>query len=268
MQKQIKGLVYDIRGFSVNDGPGIRKTVFLKGCPLRCVWCHNPESIECKPQSWQRETRSGSLVFREKETLGICYTAEGIVEEIVTDRPFFDQSGGGVTLSGGEPLAQAAFSYAVLEKCKQLNINTCMDTSGYGKWSDLEKIARVTNLFLYDLKLADAKQHKKYTGKDNALILANLEKLSRMDCDIHIRIPLVENITDIPENLEAIKKMIAGIPRMKRIDLLPYHTIAKGKYKRLNLSFELEDMPEYPPDKAEKIRQDFSSLAEVVSLGG
>jgi pyruvate formate lyase activating enzyme len=268
MEKQINGLVYDIRGFSVNDGPGIRKTVFLKGCPLRCAWCHNPESFECKPQYWERVTQTGSQVFSKKETLGLYYTADEVIAEIITDQPFFSQSGGGVTLSGGEPLVQATFSFEILKKCRQLNIHTCLDTSGFGPWSELEKISRVTDLVLYDLKLADNKLHKKFTGKGNGLILGNLKKLSRMDCEIHIRIPLVENITDTPDNLEAIKRIIADIPQLKRIDLLPYHNIARNKYRRMNLAYKLENMHEYSQEKAEAFRQDFSTLAAIVSIGG
>lgn len=268
MEKQIKGLIYDIRGFSVNDGPGIRKTVFLKGCPLRCSWCHNPESFEFRTQNWLREEQTGSQIFNKMAILGRFYTTEEIVEEIITDVPFFEQSSGGVTLSGGEPLAQPDFSYEVLEKCKQLNIHTCVDTSGYGNWQDFQRIATVTDLFLFDLKLADPAQHEKYTGRNNRSILENLMKLRHMNSEIHIRIPLVEDITDTTENLDAIKRIITVIPGLKRIDLLPYHTIARRKYRRMNLPYEHENMPEYPLDKAEKIMQNFSSSAEMVTLGG
>lgn len=268
MDTQIKGLVYDIRSFSVNDGPGIRKTIFLKGCPLRCSWCHNPESFEFKPRKWFKDEKTGSYSLSKMQVIGKYYTPDEIIKEVVADLPFFEQSGGGITLSGGEPLSQAEFAYQILLRSQQNGIHTCLDTSGFAPWQDVEKVAAVTDLFLYDLKLADTDLHKKYTGKDNSLILENLMRLRFLNCDLHIRIPLVEGITDTPANLDGLKKIIEKLSNLKRIDLLPYHTIAKMKYRRLNLPYDLEEMPEYPVEKAEAILQSFGSAAEMVTLGG
>lgn len=268
MDTQIKGLVYDIRSFSVNDGPGIRKTIFLKGCPLRCSWCHNPESFSFKPLKWIKDEKTGTFSVAKTEIIGNFYTADEIVEEVVADIPFFEQSSGGITLSGGEPLSQAEFAYQVLLRSQQNGIHTCVDTSGFAPWKDMEKVAGVTDLFLYDLKLADPDLHKKHTGKDNQIIIENLMKLRFLKCDLHIRIPLVEGITDTTNNLDGLKKIIEKLPGLKRIDLLPYHTIARMKYRRLNLPYDLEEMPEYPLEKAEKILQSFGSAAEMVTVGG
>jgi pyruvate formate lyase activating enzyme len=268
MDTPIRGLVYDIRSFSVNDGPGIRKTVFLKGCPLRCSWCHNPESFSFNSGMWMREEKTGSFSITQPEVIGKYYTADEIVEEVVKDMPFFEQSSGGITLSGGEPLSQAEFAFQILLKSKEYGIHTCVDTSGFATWQDVEKVAAVTDIFLYDLKLADNDLHKKYTGNDNRIIIENLMKLRFLKSELHIRIPLVEGITDTPENLEGLKRIIEKLPKLKRIDLLPYHTIARMKYRRLNLPYDLDEMPEYPLGKAEKILQSFSSAAEMVTVGG
>ncbi|MFN2394612.1 MAG: glycyl-radical enzyme activating protein [Bacteroidales bacterium] len=268
MDTQIKGLVYDIRSFSVNDGPGIRKTIFLKGCPLRCSWCHNPESFEFKPRKWLKDEKTGSYSLSKMQVIGKYYTPDEIIEDVVTDLPFFEQSSGGITLSGGEPLSQAEFAYQILLRSQQHDIHTCVDTSGFAPWQDIEKVASVTDLFLYDLKLANNDLHKKYTGRENRVIIENLMKLNNLDCDIHIRIPLVEGITDTSENLDEIFRIVENLSGLKRIDLLPYHTIAKIKYRRLNLPYNCEEMPEYPMEKAEKILQRFCASAEMVTLGG
>jgi len=268
METQIKGLVYDIRSFSVNDGPGIRKTIFLKGCPLRCAWCHNPEGFGFKPRKWLKDEKTGPYSHSKMELIGKYYTPDEIMEEVVEDLPFFEQSSGGVTLSGGEPLSQPDFAYQVLLRSKQLGTHTCVDTSGFAPWQDFQKVTSVTNLFLYDLKLADPGLHKKYTGQDNSIIIENLLKLNHTDCDLHIRIPLVEGITDTPENLDELTRIAEKLYRLKRIDLLPYHPIARTKYRRLNLPYCLDEMPEYPKGKAEKILQKFSNHAETVTLGG
>ncbi len=268
METHIKGLVYDIRGFSVNDGPGIRQTIFLKGCPLRCAWCHNPESFECIPQTWLKENKCGTFAHKKREVIGKSYTPDEIMEIVIADTPFFEQSSGGVTLSGGEPLSQPEFSYQVLLRSKQLGIHTCVDTSGFAPWHDVQKVASVTDLFLYDLKLADPGQHKKYTGQGNHIIIENLYKLNHAGSDLHIRIPLLEGITDTPENLDELSKIAEKLNRLKRIDLLPYHPIARTKYRRLQIPYALDEMAEYPKEKAEKISQRFSNLVETVTLGG
>ncbi len=268
METQVKGLVYDIRGFSVNDGPGIRKTIFFKGCPLRCSWCHNPESFDFKPWKWLKDEKTASYKRSKMELIGKYYTPDEIMEEVVEDLAFFEQSSGGVTLSGGEPLLQADFAYQVLLRSKKYGMHTCVDTSGFVPWKDLQKVASVTDLFLYDLKLADAALHKKHTRQDNGIIIENLLKLNHADCDLQLRIPLVEGITDTPENLDGLTRIAEKLSGLKRIDLLPYHPIARTKYRRLNLPYHLDKMPEYPAEKAKKIVQRFSNLATTVTLGG
>ncbi len=262
------GLVFDIRSFSVHDGPGLRKTVFFKGCPLRCSWCHNPESQNMKPEDWLCEQKTGDFTASFTQQNGRYMTAEEVMKEIVRDVPFFDESGGGVTLSGGEPLSQPAFAREILQLCSIKHIHTCLDTSGHAPWKDIEQVIPFTSLFLYDLKIVSPIEHKKHTGQDNQLILENLKRLHDLEKDIIIRIPLVRDITDNSENLKALRKLLRELPRIKRLDLLPYHNIAQRKYQRFGLKNPLTNMQNYSSKKATEIRDFFMDAAAMVTVGG
>jgi len=264
----MKGLVFDIRSFSVHDGPGIRTTVFLKGCPLECLWCHNPESRSPEVEKAMREYKLGSSCIRMPENIGKEMSVNQVVERVEADRPFFEESGGGVTLSGGEPLFQPNFTTALLKELKNKSIHTALDTSGFAQAEALDAVFPFTDIFLFDLKLADERRHLKFTGRTNLPILNNLRWLSEKGASLFIRIPLVEGITDTAENLDAIRHIISKLKGVQRIDILPYHYTAQQKYERLGQPYHLENMKAYNRQKAEKHKELFVNLAPHVSVGG
>lgn len=264
----MQGLIFNIRSFSVHDGPGIRQTIFFKGCPLNCLWCHNPESRNSKQEVWLKINTISEKNFEEPETIGRWVSTDDLMSEILKDVPFFEESGGGVTLSGGEPLAQAEFAKDLLKICKEKGIHTAIDTCGYGRSEDMRKIIPFTDLFLFDMKIIDNQKHIEYTGKSNELILSNLKLLSAGNKKIHIRIPLVENVTDSQKNLEEIRKIIIDTRGIERIDLLPYHFSARNKYERLKKEYTKVSHEDYPLEKALTIKDFFQNSAPVLSIGG
>ncbi|MFO8054168.1 MAG: glycyl-radical enzyme activating protein [Bacteroidales bacterium] len=234
----MKGKISNIQRFSIHDGPGIRTTVFFQGCPLSCWWCHNPECI-------------GFDAGDAKN-----YTPEELIEEIKKDKIFFEESGGGVTFSGGEPLSQPGFLLKVIELCHQEKIHAAIDTSGYAEKEQLKKFLQVTDLFLYDLKLIDGQLHKKYTGVGNEQILENLRFLDENNTGIEIRIPLIPGITDTRENIRDIRDFIHALKHQHEVQLHPYHKIAEGKYERLKLEYKLKGVKQ-SEDRLEEIRRKF-----------
>jgi len=190
------GIIFNIQRFSVNDGPGIRTTVFMKGCPLRCWWCHNPEGIGFEPEV---NGRTG---------IGNYYTVDELFEKIVKDRIFYEESEGGVTFSGGEPLSQIDFLTKILDKCNSTGVHTVVDTSGYVNKTLLKEITDKTDLFLYDLKLMDPVQHLKFTEVSNTEILDNLGYLLSKKAEVIIRIPMIPEITATIENMKAIRDFL------------------------------------------------------------
>jgi pyruvate formate lyase activating enzyme len=265
--KMLKGLVYNIRSFSVHDGPGIRQTVFLKGCRLRCVWCHNPESQEWEPETITNQRKIGNRTFATIETVGQFMSVADVMKSIENDLLFFEESGGGVTFSGGEPLLQADFTAAVFQACKHIGVHTALDTCGYAEAGQLSWVMPFTDLFLYDLKLADDAEHKRFTGCSNGLILENLKTISQNAKSITIRIPLIPGITDTQHNLAGLRAIIGKTKGIQRIDLLPYHSTAKHKYERLGKAgLQLNDNF-YKEEKLNSIAEGFKNLAEIVSIG-
>lgn len=264
----MQGLVFDIRSFAVHDGPGIRQTVFLKGCPLRCLWCHNPESQVYACETIQRPRKIGRSAMIKEETVGSWMSVDEVVETITKDIPFFEESGGGVTLSGGEPLMQADFSVDVLKTLKKLGLRTALDTCGHAPPEVFRAVIPFTDLFLYDLKLADPEAHIRYTGVSNELIINNLMMLSKTDKEITIRIPLIPGITDGQENLQGLRDIISCLPNINRIDLLPYHPIAHNKYKHLGKTNPFPNKKGYDAELVQQIKAFFHNLAPVVSIGG
>jgi pyruvate formate lyase activating enzyme len=213
--------VFNVQRCSIHDGPGIRTTVFLKGCPLSCDWCHNPEGLV------------GDGEPRE---------AVDLVAELERDRPFFEASGGGVTFSGGEPLFHPSFLAECLAACRQKGLHTAVDTSGFAAGTVALDIAERADLLLYDLKHMDPKVHVRHTGVDNGLILDNLRELSRStETEIWIRIPLIPGFNVDDDNLEAVASFVGSLPRRHPVFLLPYHAIGLDKWRRLGLE---------PPEKA------------------
>lgn len=221
------GIVSDIREFTLHDGPGLRTTVFLKGCPLRCSWCHNPEAQRFEPQPIEAAgyRRVVGTRYEPDQLAALLNRQASILQEI-----------GGVTFSGGEPLAQAAFLSEVIDKLEGLHV--VLDTSGYAEAAAFERVAAKCDLVYFDLKLIDAELHRRYTGCGNAPILSNLRRLSGMDVPYVVRVPLVPGVTDTSANLAAIARTAQGLPGLLRVDLLPYNRAAGGKYASLGMTFQ------------------------------
>ena len=262
------GFIFDIRHFSVHDGPGIRSTVFLKGCPLSCAWCHNPESQSFEPETCIRIRRLDDKEFEITENVGRRMTVKEVMEEIEKDIIVYDESKGGVTISGGEPLSQPEFLRGMLKACKSKEIQTAVDTSGFASKSVVESIIPLTDLFLYDLKLWDEDQHKKFTGVSNKVILENLRLIINAEKRVIVRIPLIQNITDTDQNLKSLRELVRQYSTIERVDLLPFHNIAKSKYERFGKKYKLENADAYNSIKAEQIKNYFQEVAKIVSIGG
>lgn len=220
----MEGIVFNIQRFCVDDGPGIRTTVFLKGCPLRCRWCHNPESHTLEPQPFG------------DEICGKRMTAAQVMDEVKKDAVFYANSGGGLTLSGGEPLLQFEFAYAIVQQAKAAGLHTCVETSGFGKAEDIEKLAAVTDLFLFDWKLTDSALHKVYTGTDNRIILENLRRVDAVGSTIILRCPIIPGVNDTKEHFQGITSIANSLTNVLAIEIEPYHTLGITKYQKLGLS--------------------------------
>lgn len=221
----MQGNVFNIQKFCTNDGPGIRTTVFLKGCPMRCMWCHNPES-----HSFECETvvsDSGNEVF------GKPMSANEVIEEVLKDKIFYENSGGGITLSGGEPLSQFEFSYELLSLAKQNGLHTCIETCGFVKTEELIKISELVDIFLFDWKLTNDTLHQKYTGKSNQLILENLKELDRANKKIVLRCPIIPAVNDTCEHFSGIANLANTLKNIVKIEIEPYHSLGLHKYKKL-----------------------------------
>jgi pyruvate formate lyase activating enzyme len=291
-------LFFDIKRYSINDGPGIRLTIFFKGCPLSCRWCHNPESIsaraqklytaskcigcaECVKACPRQACRLSSAGIqtdpalcdacgacaeicpsRATEISGQVYRKDELMEIIEKEVPFFDQSGGGVTFSGGEPLMHAPFLLELLYACGERHIHRAVDTSGYGKTSELLKIAEQTELFLFDLKLMDSQRHRALTGVDNSLIIENLKALAASGAQIEIRVPLIAGLNDDRQNLEQLAAFVAELPgTAPRINFLPFHNVAENKYRKLGQDYDTSGMTA-PGERA------FQQAAEICTAHG
>lgn len=216
----------------------------------------------------QATQRLGNVEFYQSKTVGRFVTVNELMVDIRSDIPFFEESGGGVTLTGGEPLAQPSFAIALLHACKNEGIHTVLDTCGYAPPEVIEQTIPITDVYLFDLKLANSQEHKKYTGVGNELILKNLALLSKQGQIITIRIPLVEGITDSAENIDGLKSIIKSTKGIQRIDLLPYHSMAKHKFKQCNRHYALNDMENYPIAKVEEVAHSLDGLAPFISIGG
>lgn len=298
------GTIFDIKKFSVHDGPGIRTTVFLKGCPLNCWWCHNPESQASTPEIHYFANRcilcgdcaeacpndaislaDGSRLWDQArcelcgecaatcptdavQLVGSTVNIQEVMDEIEKDVIYYDQSGGGVTFSGGEPLQQIDFLDALLTRCKDHEIHTAVDTSGLAAWSRFERILPKTDLFLYDLKHMDDEQHRKYTGVSNRIIHENLTKLTQAGAKVIVRIPIIPGINDGTQNLHATCDFLTSLGSIEQVDLLPYHSIASDKYQRMAHEYVLKNVITPSDTHIQKLFEIFEKAGFVVKVGG
>ena len=265
----MQALVFDIKRFAVHDGPGIRTTVFLKGCPLNCAWCHNPEGISPNVQTVIKTIRVDGKEFKEEEIIGNRLSVEQVLSEVLKEKVFMDSSEGGVTFSGGEPLMQPAFLKALLVACKKEGLHTAVDTSGYAKLSVVQDIAPYTDLFLYDLKLMDDQAHQFFTAVSNKLILDNLIYLLENRHPLRIRIPVIPEVNFNQENTtECLQFLAAHSGNIQGVDLLPYHNMANQKYLRFKKENSLSSLQSLPNSSLTKIREQFERAGFETKIGG
>ncbi|HEY97895.1 MAG TPA: glycyl-radical enzyme activating protein [Dehalococcoidia bacterium] len=290
-------MVTNIQGYSIHDGPGIRTVVFLKGCSLECQWCSNPECISPLPEVGFIKTlctRCGrcagvcpeeALVYEEDKLpsidrerctgCGVCssvcdyealvlYGKQMSVDEVFDavnrDKMFYDASGGGVTVSGGEPLLQTEFVCELLEKCRQAGIHTCMETSGFTAGSALRQVLPYTDYVLYDLKHMNSKKHCQYTGKPNGLILSNAKIVAASGVETLFRMPLIPGINDDKQNIRETAEFLHDLGNNTlRIELMPYHRLGKGKYESLDREYRLSAILSPEPDELELVKKEFEA---------
>jgi pyruvate formate lyase activating enzyme len=241
----------------------------MQGCPLSCWWCHNPESIRNlnKFNSANYKTLN-SACYSDKESIVTNVTVDELINEIEKDIIFFEESGGGVTFSGGEPLIQHKFLEAVLRQCKKKNIHTVVDTSGYTPYPHFDMIKDFVDLYLYDLKIIDEADHKKYTGVSNKLIIDNLKKLLRDGKSINVRVPLIPGVSDTDRNLGHLAELLNPFINFLTIDFLPYNKFAESKYNRFNEKPKLGKLETQSDDELNKIKSEFEEKGFEVSLRG
>lgn len=298
------GNIFNIQKFSIHDGPGIRTTVFFKGCPMLCWWCHNPESRSMKPQLVVYGGRcigcgkcvavceAGAITAGDRviachpdlctdcgKCADVCYsgareiagrsaTVEAVMSEIEKDMVFYEESEGGATFSGGEPLMQPEFLYDLLQQCHMKGIHTVVDTCGYSSSEVMEKISANTDLFMYDLKLVDDGKHIKYTGVSNKIILDNLKLLDRLEKPVAIRVPLIPGINDSDEDIKALSEVVKQLGNVVKVYVLPYHSIAAEKYRRLNMEYLLKDVAEPSELKIQETAERFKACGVNIKIGG
>jgi pyruvate formate lyase activating enzyme len=267
---QVSGYIFDIKKYSVNDGPGIRTTVFLKGCPLVCAWCHNPESQRNEPEEIENCSFRWNLHhdFEKKNIVGAKIFVDEVIKEIEKDRMFYEESKGGVTFSGGEPMLQLGFLYSVLSECKTRDINTAIDTTGYAPYDDFQSIYGLTDIFLYDLKLMDENLHYEYCGVSNKLIHENLRKLTELGSKVVLRIPIIPTITATEKNIGSMIDFISSLKNIREIDLLPFHTTAKSKYERMKKLNKVAELTPPTEDYMNELKNKFTKLNIPVKIGG
>lgn len=249
------GIIFDIKKYAIHDGPGIRTTIFFKGCSMACQWCHNPESKNFGIEEFVVKDRVKKST--KNETVGYEISVDEVMEKIEKDRVFYDESNGGVTFSGGEPLVQINFLLELLKRCKKSDLHTVVDTSGEASWNDFEKIQDYVDLFLYDIKIIDEKLHKEYTGVSNKLVNKNLMKLIDEGNDVELRIPLIPGITDTDKNINQIIQFISLLSPLPNVTLLVYNPLNRDKLDRFCLENPLGKLKVQSKQKLLEIKQQF-----------
>lgn len=294
---ELNGLITHVQRFCIHDGPGIRTTVFLKGCSLRCFWCHNPETWKLKPEiqyfsgkcitcgecvkvcpNYAHKLVDGAHRFDRSlcENCGRCaeacmaealilsgewWTVGRLIELLERDRVFYEQSGGGITLSGGEPLSQATFSQEVLKEAKVGGLHTAIETCLMGKWDDLEGMLPFLDLVIMDIKVMDDRKHREAVGASNQQILANARQLMTCGLPVLVRTPVIPGVNDDEESITAIAEFIVGFPTLTAYELMPFHRLGEEKFRGLGIMYQAQDIT---PPEANSMEQ----LAEVARTAG
>jgi pyruvate formate lyase activating enzyme len=300
----VRGLISHIQRYSIHDGPGIRTLVFFKGCPLTCLWCSNPETQKSSPEVLYSKIKckscdhclsacalnaiediDGSKVIDRTlcDACGMCVeacpnealeiagrsmTTEKVLKEVEKDTVFYRSSGGGITLSGGESLAQAEFSTELLRKCYNRGIHTALETCGYQAWQTLAAMLPYTDLVLYDLKCMDPEKHKALTGVSNRIILENARKLALEKIPMIIRLPVIPGYTDSQTNIKAAAAFMATLEGVREVDLLPYHRLGEAKYQKLGIRYRLEGLLPPASEQMEAISRILKSYGLKTHIGG
>lgn len=304
-RRENTGIAFNIQRFSIHDGPGIRTTVFMKGCPLRCRWCSNVESMNPKPElgiirsscnncgKCLKICPEGAISFDDDsviqfdrnrctacgECVAVCFpdaltiygkqiTADDVFKEVIKDRAFYEGSGGGVTVSGGEPLYQADFVTALFRRCREADIDTCLYTCGYAATDKLKKVLAYTDRVLYDLKHMDAGCHQQFTSVANDLILNNAKIVAESGTPITIRIPLIKDVNDTTRNIMETSRFVRMLGKSVAVELLPYHRLGIGKYKTLDKPYPGEDLQTPSSEEIEVTKKMFQEYSLPCNVGG
>ncbi|MCM2284255.1 MAG: glycyl-radical enzyme activating protein [Desulfobacula sp.] len=245
--------IFKIQRYSIHDGPGIRTTLFFQGCPLRCPWCHNPES----------QKMPGKIRAEEMDGL-----VSGLISEIEKDRIFYDDSGGGATFSGGEPLSRPDLLFRLLDQCREGEIHTCVDTSGCADAKFLSGLAEKADLILYDIKLMDAKAHETLIGKPVFPVLDNLRRLSDQKANVWMRFPFIPGMTDTKANIKAVMCFLEKDTVFRKIHILPFHKAGEGKYEALKFKNPMKEIKPPSPERVAEVKAEFESRGFQVIIGG
>jgi pyruvate formate lyase activating enzyme len=299
------GSISTVQRYSTKDGPGIRSTIFFKGCPMGCLWCSNPELIRSEPDllyTLEKCARCGicieacpekALSFDEDgyilidrvlcdccgecveacpngalKLIGKFVTVDELSKELLKDRVFYETSSGGVTFSGGEPLWQSGFVAQVARRMKAEGIHTALDTAGEAGWCHFEEVLDFIDLVLFDIKFADREKHRQFTGRDNDLIQANAQLLSQMGIPMHVRLVMIPGINDSEAEIRGRMEIISSLKSVEQIDILPYHRYGAGKYARLGLEYPLMELEEYSLEKTVEIQAIVEGYGIKTTVGG
>lgn len=255
-----RGRIFDIQRYSIHDGPGIRTIVFLKGCPLRCRWCCNPEGQNYKVEQMR--------VNGEFKTYGEDISVEELVPRLMRDEFYYRRSGGGITLSGGECLAQPDFAPHILHACHDLGYNTAIETTGYSTWENIEKFLLHVDYVLMDIKHMNSEKHKQFTGVNNEIIHENAMRLARSGVDLTIRIPVIPTFNNTPEEISDIAQFAATLPGVKNLHLLPYHRLGEGKYEGLGREYLMHGIEPMDRKYVEKLLEAAKQSGLHCQIGG
>lgn len=255
-----RGRIFDIQRYSIHDGPGIRTIVFLKGCPLRCRWCCNPEG--------QHHDIENMTVNGKPKVMGEDITVEELLPRLITDEFYYRRSGGGITLSGGECLMQPDFAAALLHGCHDLGYNTAIETTGFQKWENIEKVLSYLDYVLMDIKHMDSAKHKEYTGVPNELIHENARRFAESDVDLTIRVPVIPTFNNSPEEIRDIAEFASSLPGVKHLHLLPYHRLGQGKYEGLGREYTMRDIEPMDRSYMEMLLAEAKKSGLICQIGG